>query len=248
MIDILLTAFFLSLVLVGIHSFYGLEIIKRGIIFTDLAIGQAAALGAAASLFFLDGAFIYPLSLSFALAGGLAIALGSRRSGHLEAFIGLMYAFSLSAVYILLSRSPHGMEEFQHLMASDILFTPLHEVLITAAVYTGIGLFLFIFYRRAKGFARDAIFFVTFAVTVTSSVRLAGVLIVFALLVSPALIAGMMKGGNALIRAWIIGTSVNIVAIAVSYTFDLPTGYTLVCAHAFLALCISLVVRQRPAG
>ncbi|TAL37056.1 MAG: metal ABC transporter permease [Spirochaetes bacterium] len=244
MIDILLTAFLLSVVLVGIHSFYGLEIIKRGIIFTDLAIGQAAALGAAASLFFLDGAYLYPVSLFFALSAGLAIALGSRRSQHLEAFIGLMYAFSLSAVYILLSRSPHGMEEFQRLMASDILFTPLREVLVTALIYSGIGLFLFLFYRKARGFARDAIFFVTFAVTVTSSVRLAGVLIVFALLVSPALIAGMTKKGNALVRAWTIGTAVNIAAIAASYEFDLPTGYTLVCAHAFLALCVSLIVKR----
>ncbi|MBN2202079.1 metal ABC transporter permease, partial [bacterium] len=93
MSDILLSAFILCLVLLGIHSYFGLEIIRRGIIFTDLAIGQMAALGAAISLLFLDGHFIYPISLGFALAGGFIIAFASRRDIHLEAFIGLLYAF-----------------------------------------------------------------------------------------------------------------------------------------------------------
>ena len=67
MMDILLTPFLLSVVLVGIHSFFGMEILKRGIIFTDLAIGQMAALGAAVSLLFFDGQYLYPTSLLFAL-------------------------------------------------------------------------------------------------------------------------------------------------------------------------------------
>ena len=242
MTDVLLSAFLLSVVLLGIHSFFGLEIIKRGIIFTDLAIGQMAAMGAAISLLFLDGGYLDLISLAFALLGGAVIAFASRRATSHEAFIGRLYAFGLAAVFIILSKSYHGMETFQKLMASDILFTPLSEIAVTAVIYAVLGAILLVFYPKASGLAKEAIFFVTFAVTVTIAVRLAGVLIVFALLVSPALMALKIRRGKALINAWIIGTVVNLVAIIISYNYDLPTGYTLVALHALLALVVSLIV------
>lgn len=248
MTDILLSAFLLSVVLLGIHSFFGLEIIKRGIIFTDLAIGQMAAVGAAVSLLFFNGEFLDPISLAFALLGGTLVAVAARRTDSHEAFIGLLYAFGLSAVFILLSKSSHGMETFQKLMASDILFTPLAGIARTAAVYAVLGAVLLIFYRRTSGFAKESLFFVTFALTVTLAVRLAGVLVVFALLVAPAILALRIRRGIPLVNAWIIGTIVNLVAIAVSYNFDFPTGYTLVCLHAFLALTGALVLPAHKAA
>lgn len=241
MTDILLSAFLLSIVLLGIHSYFGLEIIKRGIIFTDLAIGQMSAFGAALSILFLDGKYIYPLSLLFALLGGLSIAIAAKRTVSHEAFIGLLYAFGISGVFIILSKSYHGMEMFDRLMASDILFTPLRDILETAIIYTCIGLILYFMYPRMKGIWKDMLFFVSFAATVTSSVRLAGVLIVFSLLVAPAYISIRMKKGRLLITAWIIGTCVNVVSILVSYNLDLPTGYTLVFFHALLALAGSIL-------
>jgi zinc/manganese transport system permease protein len=247
MVDILLSAFLLSVVLLGIHSFFGLEIIKRGIIFTDLAIGQMSAFGAALSILFLDGKYIYPLSLIFALLGGLAIAIAAKRTVSHEAFIGLLYAFGISGVFIILSKSAHGTEMFDRLMASDILFTPMSDIIETAIIYSVLGLLLYFVYPRMKGFWKDALFFVSFAATVTSSVRLAGVLIVFALLVAPAYIAIRMHKGKLLLTAWIVGTCVNIVSILVSYNLDLPTGYTLVFFHALLALSVSILfpVRQK---
>ncbi len=194
MTDILLTAFLLSIVLVGIHAFFGLEIIRRGIIFTDLAIGQMAALGAAIALCYFHGSFVYPVSLAFALFGGLLIAWAARHTENLEAFIGLLYAFGISAVFMVLSKSAHGMEEFQRLMAADILFTPVEDVFKTAVIYSALGMLMFFVYRKLEGFWKDALFFTAFAVTVTSSVKLAGVLIVFSLLVSPALIALRLNG------------------------------------------------------
>ena len=245
MIDILASAFFLSVILLGIHSFFGLEIIRRGIIFTDLAIGQMAALGAAVALLFFHGEYMYPLSLAFALGGGLLIAVVSRRSDNPEAFIGLMYAFGISAVFIVLSRSPHGAEDFGRLMAADILFTPLDKIIGTAILYIMLGFFLWIAFSRTKGFIRDMIFFITFALTVTSSVQLAGVLVVFALLVGPALISLRINRGIPLLNAWIIGTVINLVSIVVSYRLDLPTGYTLVCANSLCALtCVVLPAKQ----
>lgn len=242
MTDILISAFVLSIVLLGIHSFFGLEIIRRGIIFTDLAIGQMSALGAALSILFLDGKYLYPVSLAFALLAGLVIAIASKRTSSHEAFIGLLYAFGISGVFIVLSKSAHGTEMFDKLMASDILFTPWSDIIETAIVYTLLGLILVFVYPRLKGFWKDTLFFVSFAATVTSSVRLAGVLIVFSLLVAPAFIAIRLNKWKILLVAWIVGTAVNVLSIIVSYNLDLPTGYTLVFFHALLALIVAFVV------
>ncbi len=245
--DILFSAFLLSAVLLGINSYFGLEIIRRGIIFTDLAIGQTAALGAAFSLFFFDGRLMYPISLAFALIAGLLIAFVARRCGYLEAFIGLMYAFGFAGVYILLSKSYHGMEDFQKLMAADILFTPMRDIIQTALLYAALGIFIWFFQRRTSGVVRDILFFVTFAVTVTSAVRLAGVLVLFSLLVGPALIATVIRRGIPLINAWVIGTLTNVVAIGISYHHDFPTGYTIVFCNALLALVAVGLKRQQKA-
>lgn len=241
MIDILLSAFLLSVVLVGIHSFFGLEIIKRGIIFTDLAVGQMAAFGAAVSLYFFNGEYLYLLSFTFAVAGGILIAITARKSETHEAFIGLLYAFGLSGAYILLSKSPNGIDEFQKLMASDILIITYWDIFKISIIYACIGILLFLLYRRTSGFIKEALFFVLFSITVTSSVRLAGVLVVFALLVSPAYIAIKMNKGILLFKAWLIGIFINFFAIIISYKLDIPTGYAIVAVHTLCAIVISLV-------
>lgn len=236
MLHILLAPFLLSLVLVGIHAYFGLKIIQRGIIFTDLAVGQMAALGSAVSLLFFEGQLLYIVSLCFALLGGGLIAMASRKIVNLEAFIGLLYALGVSGVFILLSRSPHGMEKFQELMAADILFISLDEIGKTALIYGGIGLFIFLTRRLGTPFFQEMIFFMAFAVTVTSSVKLAGVLTVFALLISPALVALRINRGNLIFTAWLFGILVNFSGILLSYHLDLPTGYTLVFLHSLVAI------------
>lgn len=240
MTDILISSFLLSLVLLGIHSYFGMEIIRRGIIFTDLAIGQMAALGAATAIFLFEDRFIYPISLAFALVGALLSALAARKEKHLEAFIGLLYAFGISAVFILLSKSPHGMEEFNSLLAADILLIPVSEILRTAVLYLFLGFVLLLIQKKTHGNIKELLFFTVFAFTVTSSVRLAGVFVVFALLIGPAFIAIKIPKKNPLIYAWGIGLVINLLAILVSYRFDFPTGYTIVLLHSFIAILFSL--------
>lgn len=233
--DILFTAFLLSVVLVGIHSFFGMEILKRGIIFTDLAIGQMAALGAAFSLLFFEGQFLYPTSLLFAFLGAFVIALAAKVERLSEAFIGLVYAFGIATVYLILSKSPHGTEDFQRLLANDLLFVSLKDIYTTTGIYSLIGIALYLTGRFFKNQWKDISFFLLFAITVTSSVKLAGVLVVFSLLVAPALVAIMMATRLKLLFAWIYGTLVNLLGVFISYKFDLPTGYTLVSLHSVLA-------------
>ena len=166
--DILFTAFLLSVVLVGIHSFFGMEILKRGIIFTDLAIGQMAALGAAFSLLFFEGQFLYPISLFFAFLGAFVIALATKVERLSEAFIGLIYAFGIATVFLILSKSPHGTEDFQRLLASDLLFVSLKDIYTTTGIYCLIGIALYLTGRFFKNQWKDISFFLLFAITVTS--------------------------------------------------------------------------------
>ncbi len=244
MMDVLGTAFLLSLVLLGIHSYFGIEIIRRGIIFTDLAIGQMAALGAAVSLMFFDGHFMYAISLVFALIAGFLNSVATRKVKHQEAFIGLMYAFGVSGVFILLSKSAHGTEEFQKLLAADILFTPIGEILKTAVLYSVLGVILWFLSRKVNGIVKDVLFFTVFAITVTSSVRLAGVFVIFALLIAPAFIALRTGTKSVIAVAWLIGIVINLIALGVSYNFDFPTGYTIVFFHAFAAMLSTLIIRK----
>jgi zinc/manganese transport system permease protein len=246
MIDILFSAFLLSLVLLGIHSYFGLVIIKRGIIFTDLAIGQMSAFGAAVAVLFFHGQYIYPISLVFALLAALLSSMASGREKYLEAFIGLLYAFGVSGVFILLSKSPHGMEEFQNLLAADILFTPMKKIIGVGILYVVLGIFLYFINTKIRGFWKDFLFFATFAFTVTSSVQLAGVFVVFSLLIGPAFVAlKIHRGkGNPVLIAWAVGLVINLVAIIVSYHFDLPTGYTIVLLHALTAILFSLFKKE----
>jgi zinc/manganese transport system permease protein len=258
MIDVLVGAFLLSVVLLGIHSYYGLHIIERGIIFTDLGIGQMAAFGAAISILLLDGKYMYPVSLAFSLAGAFLIALSTKRTRNHEAFIGLLYAFGMSAAVIALSRAPRGAEEMQHLVAADILFVPMHAVLKTAILYSVIGAVLWLALHRLRGTWRELLFFGTFSLTVTSSVNLAGVLVVFAILVAPAYVVSSTRLSfrSKLLVAWGIGTVVNLAAIVCSYFLDLPTGHTVVALYALGAIVFTLVrgpgksgtVAPRPAG
>jgi len=253
MIDVLFSAFLLSVVLLGIHSYYGLHIIERGIIFTDLGIGQMAAFGAAVAILVFDGKYMYPVSLVFSLAGAFLIALSTKRTRNHEAFIGLLYAFGMSAAVIALSRAPRGAEEMEHLVAADILFVSMSAVLKTAILYAVIGGVLWFGLGRLRGAWRELVFFGTFSVTVTSSVNLAGVLVVFSILVAPAFIVSRMKKSfrAKLLWAWAIGIVLNIVAIVASYFLDLPTGYTVVALYALAGISSTLiggVGRSTPAG
>ncbi len=250
MIDILIPAFVISLVLLGIHSYFGIRIIQRNIIFTDLAIGQMAAFGAAVCLLFFHGENIYFVSLLFAVLTGLAISYLAKRSKYLEAVIGLIYALGLSGVFILLSKSAHGMEEFNNLMAYDILFTQMGDVYKTAVLYACIAVAILIIEKKTTGGLKETLFFLTFALTVTSSVRLAGVLVVFAILLAPAFIAIQISSFKKapefvkkypLVPAWIIGIIINLLAIILSFYGDFPTGYTIVFLNAFFAVAVSFI-------
>ncbi|MFA5454530.1 MAG: metal ABC transporter permease [Sulfurimonas sp.] len=241
LVEILWPAFVLAIMLVFVHAIFGLEIIKRGVIFTDLAIGQIAAIGMAISVAFFGGEYQTLFTLFFALGAAVVIAYASKRVQKIEAFIGLLYALGISSMMLILAKSSEGMELFNKLSAADILFTLPHDLMSSFAVYALIAAVMFFVYPRTSGFVRELVFFVSLGLTVTSSVQLAGVLVVFALLVAPAYAASSQNFAKPLIFAWVFGTVAIVVALFVSYLFDLPTGYTMIFSVVLASLFFEFI-------
>jgi len=175
-VTLLYPAFILAILLVFIHSIFGLEIIKRGVIFTDLAIGQFASIGVAISILFLNGNYTFILTLLFALIGATLISIATHRVEHIEAFIGMLYALGASSIIILLSNTTEGTELFNKLQATDTLFTTIEDLIEPFILYTIIAFIFWKFYRQLNGLYKEMLFFGLLALTVTSSVQLAGVL------------------------------------------------------------------------
>jgi len=236
MIDIFLPPIFLIFVLVMIHAWFGKGVLERGIIFTDLAIAQFAALGSAISLGYFHSEYMYALTLGFALLSAFLISIATRRTIHLEGFIGILYVFGASGIMMVLADSAEGIEHFKALLASDILFTSLEQIFFSSIIYGVIGLLIWKLYPRLEGFTKELLFFAMLAVTVTSSVQLAGVFVVFVLLIAPALLASMQTRFKPMPFAFVYGWAFSLSAIAISYFSDLPTGYSIVFTGAFTTL------------
>jgi zinc/manganese transport system permease protein len=227
-IELLWPAFVLSVLLVFIHTIFGLEIIRRGVIFTDLAIGQFAAVGLAVSVALFDSAYQTVWTLAFALLAAVTIAFASRRVENVEAFIGLLYALGMASMMLILAQSSEGMELFNKLNAADILFTLPEDLLHAFLLYAFIAFVMFFVYPRISGIFKELVFFSALALTVTSSVQNAGVLVVFSLLVAPAYTALTQKRFKPLYFAWGFGSVAIIAALVFSYYLDLPTGYSII--------------------
>ena len=244
MIDILLIPILLVVVLVMLHAYFGIEILKRGIIFTDLAIAQFAALGSSISLGYFHEEYFYLLTLSFALLCAFLIAFASTRKLHLEAYIGILYILGASGIMMVLAHSSEGMEHFKSLLASDILFTPLNDVLQSIIIYAFIAMALYFIYPKLSGFFRELFFFSLLAITVTSSVSLAGVFVVFVLLIAPPFVSISLNVKRPLLISFIFGWFFSIGAIVISYLYDLPTGYSIVFMGALLTVAIVTVTSK----
>jgi len=244
-ITLLYPAFILAILLVFVHAIFGLEIIKRGVIFTDLAIGQFAAIGVAMSLLIFDGNYAFVLTLLFALIGAGLISFAIYRVQHIEAFIGMLYALGASAIIVLLSNTTEGTELFNKLQAADILFTTTTDLWEPFFLYTTVAALFFILYPKLSGLFKEMLFFGLLALTVTSSVQLAGVLVVFVLLIVPAFLALLQSRFSKLPFAWVMGSLLIITALVVSYQLDLPTGYTIVFIASLVGIISALIIGKQ---
>lgn len=233
---LLLAPFAAGLLVLATHVPLGIEVLRRGIIFIDLAVAQVAALGAvAASLVDLDAVFhgIGPHGLGAQLAAGLAAILGAllltwseRRWPEIqEALIGLVFVFAAAAGILLLAHHPHGGEHLRDLLAGQLLWVNWQQLLPVAVIYVGV---LALWLGPAQRWPRLA-FYLLFAVTVTASVQLAGVLLVFTSLIAPAVATRALRGRWRIPAAYLVGAAGYAGGLALSLYVDLPAGATVVC-------------------
>ncbi len=269
---ILWAPFLMCLVLTGIHAYLGVHVLSREVVFVDIALAQIAALGATAA--FLLGYEThtwesYAFGLSATLVGALVLALTRSRRRHVsqEAVIGVVYAVSSAGAVLLADRAAHGAEQVRTMLVGNLLAVQSPEVAKVAILYASIGVFHWLCRRPfflistdpAVAFREgwrvrlwDFLFYASFGVVVTSSVRIAGVLLVFSYLIVPAL-AGIMLGqtvAQKLLIGWGFGTLVSVIGMVASASLDLPTGATVVCAFGLtlIALWIAFQTLKPHAG
>ena len=255
--------FIASLILTGIHAYLGVHVVERGVIFVDLALAQIAALGATiAILVGMDphGRGAYFLSLGFTFLGAGIFSLARTRRGHIpqEAFIGIAYAVASATAILAMSKATGETEHLKDMLVGNILAVSRAEVLKTAVLYGAMGLFHYFFRKKfllistdtAKAEASglnirfwDFLFYASFGFVVTSSVAIAGVLLVFCYLIVPSVGAMLFadKIGRRLAIGWTMGTLVSALGVYFSVLMDLPTGATIVCTFGAVLILMFLV-------
>src|SRR5881409_2938453 len=262
---ILWAPFLMCLVLTGIHAYLGVHVLSREVVFVDIALAQIAALGATAAFlagYETDTWESYVSGRSATLLGALVLSLTRSRRRHVsqEAVIGVVYAVSSAAAVLLADRAAHGAEQVRAMLVGNLLAVRPPGVAQVATLYATIGVFHWLCRRpfflistdpgaafREGWRVRlwDFLFYASFGVVVTSSVRIAGVLLVFSYLIVPAL-AGIIlanRVGARLSIGWAFGTLVSVGAMVASATLDLPTGATVVCAFGLALLVLGAWVK-----
>jgi zinc/manganese transport system permease protein len=262
-LQFLLWPFMASLILTGIHAYLGVHVVERGVIFVDLALAQIAALGATVAILIgMDphGQGAYWLSLAFTFVGAAVFAFARTRRGHIpqEAFIGIAYAVASAAAILAMSKATGETEHLKDMLVGNILAVSRHDVLKTALLYGAIGVFHYIFRRRflmistdpeqaeAQGISIrfwDFLFYASFGFVVTSSVAIAGVLLVFCYLIVPSVGAMLFadRVGRRLAIGWTMGTLVSALGVYFSVLLDLPTGATIVCTFGAVLVAMFLI-------
>src|SRR6267378_846141 len=259
----LILPFLASLILTGIHSYLGVHVVERGVIFVDLALAQIAALGATVAIVAgMDphGRAAYWLSLGFTFLGAGIFALARTRRGHIpqEAFIGIAYAVASATAILAMSKATGETEHLKDMLVGNILAVSRAEVIKTAVLYGVIGVFHYFFRKRfllistdpAKAEASglnirfwDFLFYASFGFVVTSSVAIAGVLLVFCYLIVPSVGAMLFADriGARLAIGWTMGTLVSALGVYLSAQIDLPTGATIVVTFGGVLIIMFLI-------
>jgi zinc/manganese transport system permease protein len=260
-LSFLLAPFVASLILTGIHAYLGVHVIERGVIFVDLSLAQFAALGMTIGVMAglqADTDASYSVSLGFTFVGAAVFSTlrGQKARIPQEAIIGICYAVASAAAILAMSKSTAQTEHLKEMLVGNILTVGWHEVGKTALLYGAVGLFHYIFRRKfllisvnpeaaeAQGISIrfwDFLFYASFGFVVTSSVAIAGVLLVFCYLIVPSVGAMLYASriGPRLAIGWTMGTLVSAIGVYLSLKLDLPTGATIVCTFAIVLILMA---------
>ncbi len=264
--ELLLPAFVASLILTGIHAYLGVHVVERGVIFVDLSLAQIAALGTTAA--YLAGydlhsntAYLFSLGFTFLGAGIFAFSRVHRQTRiPQEAVIGIVYAVSAAIAILVMSKATQETEHLKEMLVGNILSVTWPELARTAVLYALVGAFHYVLRDRFLLISLDEeeaerrglnvrwwdfLFYISFGFVVTSSVAIAGVLLVFCFLIVPSVAAMLFASrlGPRLAIGWTMGALVSAGGVALSFVLDLPTGATIVVTFG-LALLLLAGVRK----
>jgi len=261
--------FLACVILVGIHGYLGLHVLRREVIFVDLALAQIAAFGAVVAFLFghrlgTPGAFAFSLG---ATVVGAAVFSWTRTHGRVpqEALIGITYVIASAATILVADQAPEGAEHFQELLAGSLIWVTWPVVIKDLVVYSAVGLFHYLFRHRfilitedpreaeRRGWSLhwwDFLFYLSFGLVITLSVEIGGVLMVFTYLVAPAIIAlaSSASWGRRIAIAWGVGLTGSAIGLIASYRWDFPTGPAVVCALGAILLLFALWRKLGRAG
>ena len=266
MLEFLAAPFVASLILTGIHAYLGVHVVERGVIFVDLSLAQIAALGATIALLLPitggdpHGSITYWISLGFTFLGAFVFSTIRSRRARIpqEAIIGICYAVASAAAILAMSKATSESEHLKDMLVGNILAVSWPEVGKTAILYGAIGIFHFIYRHKfltismdqrkaeAEGISIklwDFLFYASFGFVVTSSVAIAGVLLVFCYLIVPSVAAMLYSDtiGRRLAIGWSMGTIVSAMGVYLSLKLDLPTGATIVCTFGLVLIIMAAV-------
>ena len=250
--------------------YLGIHVVKREVIFVDLALAQVATLGTCIALIFGfqfadQVTFWISLGVTFVAAGLFSWSRGSRaRQVPQEAIIGITFVVAAAAVILLLSRVAGGKEELEHLLTGDILNVTVAEVWQRVILFLALGAFYGAFHKRFATISSDPdaasisgmnvrfwdfLFYAAFAIVVVSFVRVAGVLLTFAYLIVPAVCGVMLAQSwfSRLLVGWLVAALSSLFGLWASYSLDLPTGAAIVCACGLALALVSGAVALRGA-
>lgn len=225
-----------GLLVLSTHVPLGAEVLKRGIIFIDLAIAQVAGLGVIAAYSMdwdPDGLQVQFAAVTAALVAALGLNWTEKRwPGIQEPLIGTLFILAATGGILLLAGNPHGGEHLKDLLVGQILWTTWSSLLPVGVLYAVLLVAWYSFRERLGPLG----FYVTFAIVVTASVQIVGIYLVFASLIIPALATSRLHGGLRVLAGYAIGSIAYFAGIVLSALLDLPTGAIIVWTMAVIAL------------
>jgi zinc/manganese transport system permease protein len=260
----MLPALVVCLILAGVHTYFGYHIVQRGVIFVDLSLSQIAALGASVGILFGWGEnaplLNFCVSLAFTLGGAVLFAFlrKCRNAAPMEAFIGISYAGAIAISLLVLEKSATGTEHIKEMLVGTILTVSWHDVIQLGIIVAGVGVIhwfirgkLFVIsenpemaaHKKIRIWLWDIVFYATFGIVVTSSVKVAGVLLIFSLLVIPAIAAIISTSGTVrrVVFGWVIGLVGCVLGLEVSLRGDFAAGPSIITTLlAIMLLCAGI--------
>jgi zinc/manganese transport system permease protein len=246
-ISLLAPAFVAGVLISLVHVPLGQEVLKRNIIFLDLAVAQFAALGMIAFQTFVI-VDEYSIFAGYGrLVAGLVAAiicatifhLLEKKSGHYqEALIGCAFVLAASMGLLMVANSPHGSEEIKNILEGQILWTSWSHILFVAPIFIAVFIAWVVFKNK-----RSFLFYPLFAITIPFSVSMIGVYLVFASLIFPALAVVKLQSHKMTIGVLVSITS-YFVGLLCSYLFDWPAGPAIVLSLSFISTVLFLLIKR----